>query len=182
MSAPSTGHGTDCPRPPTGDRALDGTSVPPPGGPLVLRGAGEVTTRAGRELGVSAWTRVGQDRIDAFARCTGDGYWLHTDPVRAAEEPIGSTIAHGLLTLALGPAMTYEIVTFEGFTAGLNYGYERVRFVAPVPVDSRLRLRLRLAEAEETDGNLLLRLEQTFELAHQDRPACVAVTLLKLVA
>src|ERR1700722_18769651 len=101
-----------------------------------IAGIQELTASAGTRLGVSGWPQITQDTIDAFAAATGDRYWIHTDPERAATTEIGTTVAHGLLTLALGPAFNYSIVSFEGFAAVLHYGYDRVRFPAPLTVDS----------------------------------------------
>src|SRR3954471_20462660 len=106
-----------------------------------IDGVDELQAAVGEEMGVSDWYEVTQERIDVFAQATGDDYWLHTEPDRAADSPMGTTIAHGLLTLGLGPGWTNAIVTFEGFALRLNYGYEKVRFPAPLPVGSRVRMR-----------------------------------------
>lgn len=147
----------------------------------VLDGRDGVRAARDTELGVSGWKTVGQHEIDAFAAVTGDDYWLHTDPGRAAETPLGGTIAHGLLTLALGPAFTYEIVEFRGFATTLNYGYEKVRFVSPVACGARVRMRSRLVDVLEAPTGVRVWLEQTFELDGADRPACVAQSVLQLV-
>ena len=146
-----------------------------------IRGKDELIAATGEELGVSEWHHVGQEQIDAFAAATGDHYWLHVDPERAAAGPLGSTIAHGLYTLSLGPMFTDAIVRFEGFAATLNYGYEKVRFPAPVPVDSRVRMRSELVEVDEVPGGAQARLRQTFELDGGAKPVCVAGSVLRFL-
>jgi acyl dehydratase len=136
----------------------------------------------GCELGVSDWHEVRQDGVDAFAQATGDDYWIHTDPVRAAAGPMGSTIAHGLYTLALGPMFTGSIVQFGGFSMILNYGYDRVRFPAPLPVGSCLRMRSALIALDATRTGAQATLRQTFECAGSDKPVCVADSVLRLVS
>lgn len=150
--------------------------------PRVIRGADELLAAVGQELGRSPWVTVSQELIDGFARVSGDDYWLHVDPERAADSPWGGTIAHGLLTLALGPAATYAIVSFEGFAATLNYGYDRVRFIAPVPVGAEVRMTLALEAATEVPGGWQAHLRQTYRLRDGDRPVCVAHAIQRFVA
>ncbi len=107
--------------------------------PQVFTSAPELRAAVGQELGVSDWLEVDQKRIDLFADATGDHQWIHVDPERAAEGPFGSTIAHGYLTLSLLPALVPQILRVEGVRMGVNYGTDKVRFPAPVPVGSRLR-------------------------------------------
>lgn len=147
----------------------------------VLEGPAGVHAATGTELGVSDWHTVSQDQIDAFARVTGDNYWLHTDPDRAAGSAFGSTIAHGLLTLSLGPTFTYSIVTFAGFTRTLNYGYEKVRFIGPVPAGSRIRMRSEILEVSDVAAGLRVKVRQTFEASGGKRPVCVADSMLALL-
>jgi acyl dehydratase len=128
----------------------------------------------GRELGPTEWVEVGQDKIDAFAAVTGDHQWIHVDPERAAESPLGSTIAHGLLTLSLGPAFMEALMSFGGFAHALNYGYEKVRFPAPVPVGSRLRMRAVVADVSEVTGGAQVTMTQTIEREGGDKPVLVA--------
>ena len=138
----------------------------------------------GRELGVSSWVTVGQDRIDAFAACTGDDQWIHTDPERAAREsPFGTTVAHGLLTLSLIPMMNAEIgLVPAGVPHVLNYGSDRVRFLAPVPSGARVRGRTTLVSAAERGvGRTLLTARTTVEIEGGETPALVADTLALLV-
>ena len=129
---------------------------------------------AGAELGPTEWLEVGQDKIDAFAEVTGDHQWIHVDPERAKESPLGTTIAHGLLTLSLGPAFMEALMSFEGFAHALNYGYEKVRFPAPVPVGSRLRMRAVVADVSEVPGGAQVTMTQTIEREGGDKPVLVA--------
>jgi acyl dehydratase len=148
--------------------------------PKTIRGTAELSAAVGEELGISPWYDVSQDRITAFADATGDRYWIHVDPERAAASGKGSTIAHGLFTLSLGPQLMDTIVSFEGFDGKLNYGYERVRFPGPVPVDTRLRMRLTVIDVDEGPGSIRVRLQQTFERENEPKPACVATCILRL--
>lgn len=138
----------------------------------------------GQELGVSSWITVGQDRIDAFAACTGDHQWIHVDRDRAAREsPFGTTIAHGLLTLSLLPAMTEEVgLVPEGVPQVLNYGSDKVRFLHPVPSGARVRARTELVAAvEKRPGQILLTARSTVEIEGEETPALVAETLALLL-
>jgi acyl dehydratase len=146
-----------------------------------IRGLEELEAAVGSELGVSDWQDIGQVDVDAFAAATGDRYWLHTDPDRAAASPLGGTVAHGLFTLSLGPAFTYSIVAFEGFSVMFNLGYDRVRFPSPLPTGSRVRMRLALAGADRGQDGVRVTLLQTFEREGEERPACVAQFLLHLM-
>src|ERR1700750_728209 len=103
----------------------------------------------GSEIGVTDWREVTQDEINAFADVTGDHQWIHVDPERAAQSPLGGTSAPGLYTLSIAPAMTESLLSFEGFAFALNYGYNRVRFPAPLRVGTRVRMRATLAPVED---------------------------------
>lgn len=141
----------------------------------VIEGTEELRSLVGEEIGTSAWQLIDQDAIDRFAEATGDHYFIHVDPDRArAQAGLPSTIAHGLFTLSLGPKLAYEIVEIRGVGSALNYGYDKVRFTASVPVDSRLRLRLRLTEVEESARGIRVTYEQSFELEGSERPVCVS--------
>jgi acyl dehydratase len=138
----------------------------------------------GETLGVSSWHLITQEAVDAFAACTGDHQWIHVDVARARREsPFGAPVAHGYLTLSLVAGLSMEIgVVPEGASAALNYGLDRVRFLAPVPVGSRLRLRSKLLEAQPRDaGRVLMRLEHVLELEGSERPALIAEALALLV-
>lgn len=133
----------------------------------------------GQMLGASGWLTVDQERIDAFAEVTGDHQWIHVDAERAAREaPGGTTIAHGLLTLSLLPAMRAELCLVpDGTGRTLNYGYDRIRFLAPVPPGSRLRTHVVLTAAEAKSGGRLATTRNTVEIEGGDRPALVADAL-----
>jgi len=134
----------------------------------------------GSDLGVTEWHEVTQAEVDAFAEATGDRQWIHVDPQRAAQSPLGGTIAHGLYTLSLAPAMTSTLLSFEGFAFALNYGYNRVRFPAPLPVGSRVRMRATLAAVEEIAGGAQVTIVQTFEREGADKPVCVAESVARV--
>ena len=138
----------------------------------------------GHELGVSDWVTVTQDRIDQFAACTGDRQWIHVDVDRARREsPFGGPVAHGYLTLSLLAALIMEIgVIPHDAATGLNYGLDRVRFIAPVKTDARVRMRAALTSAEpESDGRMLLKLQSTLEIEGEAKPALVAEVLCMLI-
>ena len=147
---------------------------------LTITGIDELKAKIGEELGVSDWHEVTQAEIDAFAEATGDHQWIHVDPERAAQTPFGSTIAHGLYTLSLGPVLSDEAFSLEGIAFGLNYGYDRVRFPAPLPVDSRVRMRATLTSVDEVPGGIQMKVTQTFEVEGGEKPVCVAEQLVRL--
>jgi acyl dehydratase len=138
----------------------------------------------GRELGVTDWVTVDQDRIDQFAACTGDRQWIHVDVERARREsPFGGPIAHGYLSLSLVAAMVMElgVIPPDAATA-LNYGLDKVRFVAPVKAGARVRLRASLASADpQNGGRMLLKLQSTLEIEGEAKPALVAELLCMLI-
>jgi acyl dehydratase len=131
----------------------------------------------GRELGVSDWLLVDQSRIDRFADATDDHQWIHVDAERARQGPFGATIAHGYLTLSLLPRFFDSAFEIGGLAMSVNYGLNRVRFPAPVPVDSRLRARFKLLAYEPLDGGAQLVVEATIEREGGERPVCVAETV-----
>ena len=138
----------------------------------------------GRELGVSEWVAVDQDRIDRFAACTGDRQWIHVDVERARREsPFGGPIAHGYLSLSLVAAMVMELGVIPPDAAtGLNYGLDRVRFIAPVKAGARVRTRANLLSAEaQSDGRVLLKLNCALEIEGEAKPALVAELLCLLI-
>jgi acyl dehydratase len=138
----------------------------------------------GRELGASGWVMVDQDRIDAFAACTSDRQWIHVDVARAKREsPFGGPIAHGYLTLSLVAAMVMELGVIPPDAAtGLNYGLDKVRFIAPVKAGARVRTRATLLAAEpQSDGRVLLKLSCTLEIEGEAKPALVAELLCLLI-
>ena len=137
----------------------------------------ELPALVGQPLGSSEWLRVDQARIDQFARATGDEQWIHVDPVRAAAGPFGGTVAHGYLTLSLLPALAATAFRVADSRMGVNYGLNRVRFPAPVPVDSLLRGHFTLLRCEPCEGGLQLTIEARVERQGSDKPVCVAETL-----
>jgi acyl dehydratase len=137
----------------------------------------------GDELGVSDWTDIDQERIDAFADVTGDHQWIHVDPDRAsAESPYGATIAHGFLTLSLIPALSKANYRVDNAKMGINYGLNRVRFLAPVPACGRIRVRSELVGAAKVnDITVDLTVRHTVELDGSDKPAAVAELIARMV-
>jgi acyl dehydratase len=135
----------------------------------------ELQALVGTTIGPTAWHDITQERIDAFADMTGDHQWIHVDPERAAASAFGSTIAHGLYSLSLGPAFTEELMAFDGFAHSLNYGYEKVRFPAPLPVGSRIRMTATIESVDDVGkGSAQITTVQTFERDGSDKPICVA--------
>jgi acyl dehydratase len=145
-----------------------------------ITGLDELKASEGEVLGTSEWHEVTQDAIDAFADVTGDHQWIHVDPERAKETPFGGTIAHGYYTLSLAPMLTDEVLKMDGFAFAVNYGLNKVRFPAPVPVDSKVRMRAKLAELEEIPGGAQMIMELTFEREGGDKPVCVAQTVVRV--
>ncbi|WP_371615137.1 MaoC family dehydratase [Streptomyces sp. NBC_00454] len=142
--------------------------------PRIFTSAEELTAGIGEPLGPSDWLEVDQKRIDLFADATGDHQWIHVDPVRAADGPFGSTIAHGYLTLSLLPSLVPQIMRVEGMKMGINYGVNKVRFPATVPVGSRLRATALITEVVEAGGGVQVAATVTVEREGADKPVCVA--------
>ena len=147
---------------------------------LTLTGLDEVKSHVGKELGVSDWLEVTQETINRFAEVTGDDQWIHLDVERAKQSPLGGTIAHGYYVLSLAPRFSYDMFTFEGFGYGLNYGLNRVRFPAPMPVGGKVRMRARLMAVDEIPGGAQITIESTFELEGSAKPVCVAESLARV--
>lgn len=146
-------------------------------GPDALRGA------VGADLGPTDWLEITQERVDAFAEATGDHQWIHTDPERAAREsPFGGPIAHGHLTLSLVPFFLPQLATVTGFSMGVNYGSNKVRFPAPVPVGSRIRATGRIAQVDDVPGGVQSVTVVTIHVEGSDKPACVAEVISRYVA
>jgi acyl dehydratase len=140
----------------------------------------DLAAQVGTEVAVSNWTQITQAQIQKFADATGDQQWIHTDPVRAQAGPFGSTIAHGFLTLSLIPKFFDESVAVTQSRMGVNYGLNKVRFIAPVPVNSRLRGRLKLLSSQPIDGGgAQMAWEVTIEREGSDKPVCVAESLVR---
>lgn len=135
----------------------------------------------GQELGVSDWCEITQERISAFAQCTDDRQWIHTDPARAAREsPFGSTIAHGFLTLSLSTHLASSAFRVEGVKMGINIGCNRVRFPSPVPCGSRIRMRVSLVDLRDVGGGgVQVIYKNTYEVEGGEKPCCVAETVVR---
>jgi acyl dehydratase len=142
----------------------------------------DLTSAIGRELGPGPWHEVTQAQVDLFAEATGDDQWIHIDPVRAADGPFGTTIAHGYLTLSLLPMLQRELWTFVGAAMGVNYGLDKLRFPSPVKVGARVRLSVKVLDVEERpDGSRLIKNQATIEVEGSAKPACIAHTLALVV-
>ena len=148
----------------------------------VFKHLSELQTLVGQEIGVSDWITVDQQRIDLFAQSTGDHQWIHVDPERAAKGPFGTTIAHGFLTLSLLPEMSATAFDVEDAHMGVNYGLNKVRFTAPVPVNSRVRGRFKLMVYEPFEGGALITSQVTMEREGATKPVCVAESLARRYA
>jgi acyl dehydratase len=146
----------------------------------VFSSAEEFKAAVGQEVGVSEWLEIDQDRINTFAEATGDHQWIHVDPERAATGPYGTTIAHGYLTLSLLAMLMKSTYEVKGATMGVNYGLNKVRFPAPVPVGSKVRVRTRLLSVDEVAGGLQVVWNATIDLEGSDKPACVAEPVVRL--
>ncbi|MGV9008237.1 MaoC family dehydratase [Brevundimonas sp.] len=136
----------------------------------------ELQSLIGTEVGVSSWIEIDQARIDAFAEVTNDHQFIHVNPELAKQTPFGTTIAHGFLTLSLASSMSYEAVApLEGVMMGVNYGFDKLRFLAPVPVGSKVRGRFKLLSAEDKGGGRwLIKHELTVEIEGGEKPALIA--------
>lgn len=137
----------------------------------------DLAALAGHDIGTSDWLLIDQARVNLFAEATGDHQWIHTDPVRAESGPFGAPIAHGFLTLSLLPLLFESAFAIADVRMGVNYGLNRVRFVSPVRVGSRVRGRFKLVSFEPLEGGAQLTVEATIELDGSARPACVAETV-----
>lgn len=147
----------------------------------VFEGLDQLEAEIGRHVGYSDWMEITQERIDAFAEATGDHQWIHVDPVRAAEGPYGVTIAHGYLTLSLLPVLGAEVMEIRGFRMMINYGLDKVRFPAPVPVGSRIRAGIQLTSLQRKSSGVQLNSLVTVEVEGGGRPAVVAETVRMMV-
>lgn len=147
---------------------------------MTISDVSELRALVGTELGTSEWFTITQARVDGFADTTDDHQWIHVDPGRAAREsPFGGPIAHGYLTLSLLSAMWAQILTIENLAMNVNYGLNRVRFTAPVPVGGRVRLRAGLASMSDTPAGAQIILTATIECDASDKPVCVAEPIFR---
>lgn len=140
-------------------------------------------TLVGEHLGYSDYMEIDQARVQMFADATGDQQWIHTDPVRAkAESPFGGPIAHGYLTLSLGPVLLPQIFSVGGIAMGVNYGANKVRFMAPVPVGAKLRAGVKVLAVDDIAGGAQVTIETTFETEGSSKPSCVAEVIFRYYA
>ncbi|MEG3629246.1 MaoC family dehydratase [Streptomyces poriticola] len=147
--------------------------------PRIFTSADALKAAVGEQLGYTDWLEIDQKRIDLFAEATGDHQWIHVDPEKAAQGPFGTTIAHGYLTLSLLPLFGPQLIEVEGMRMGVNYGTNKVRFPAPVPVGSRLRATATVAGVEEVSGGVQVTVAFTVEREGGDRPVCVAESVAR---
>jgi acyl dehydratase len=149
-----------------------------------VQGVEGMQALVGQEIGPSEWRTVTQEDIDAFADLSGDDQWIHVDVDRAkAESPFGTTIAHGNLTLSLVDGFRKELISSTGFALGVNYGWNKIRFPAPVPVDSRLRARLEIASLEEVGGGWMQMVSRiTLEVEGNEKPCFVGDSVTRVMA
>ena len=133
----------------------------------------------GELLGYSDWVEITQESVNQFADATGDHQWLHVDPERAKNGPFGGPIAHGYLTLSLVPLLLPQVLELSGFSMGVNYGCDRVRFPAPVPVGSKVRAGVVLDSVTDVAGGIQLTVTMTFEIEGGTKPACIATILVR---
>jgi acyl dehydratase len=145
-----------------------------------IDGINGLKAAVGEHLGYSPWLEITQERVNQFAEATGDFQWIHVDVERAkAESPFGGPIAHGYLTLSLLPSLMPKVVQTSGFSMGVNYGCNRVRFMSPVPVGANLRLGLKLVSVDDIAGGAQMVYEATFEVEGSEKPSCVAEVVLR---
>ena len=147
--------------------------------PRIINGADELKGLIGEHLGYSPYVSISQEQVNQFADATGDHQWIHLDVERATAGPFGAPIAHGYLTLSLGPALYPQVVSIGGFSMGVNYGTNKVRFMSPVKVGSNLRLGVKLLEVTDISGGIQSTMEFTFECEGADKPSCVAEVVFR---
>ena len=147
----------------------------------VFDGLDEFVAAAGSELGPTDWMEVSQERVNLFADATDDHQWIHVDPERAASGPFGGTIAHGLLTLSLLPHFTHQLYRVDNITMAINYGYNKVRFITPVPVGAKVRARAQIADVAKLDGAVQATMTVTVEIEGSDKPAAVAESIVRFI-
>jgi acyl dehydratase len=146
----------------------------------IINGSAELKALVGEHLGYSPWMEIGQERVNQFADATGDHQWIHIDVERAKKEsPFGGPIAHGYLTLSLGPVLMPQVVLTTGFKMGVNYGCNKVRFMSPVPVGANVRLGVKLLQVDDIAGGVQQTFEFTFEVEGAAKPSCVAEVIFR---
>jgi acyl dehydratase len=147
----------------------------------IFNGLDEFVAAEGTELGPTEWLEIGQERVDLFADATDDRQWIHVDPARAADGPFGGTIAHGLLTLSLMPRFMQEMYRVDNIALGINYGYNKVRFVTPVRVGARVRARAVIDTITKLDGAVQAVVTTTVEVEGSEKPAAVAEAIVRYI-
>jgi acyl dehydratase len=141
----------------------------------IVQGTEGLRALVGQHLGYSDYLEVGQERVNQFADATGDHQWIHVDVERARKEsPFGGPIAHGYLTLSLGPLLVPQVIRVEGISMGVNYGSDKIRFPSPVPVGAKLRVGVEVLEVGDIKGGVQVKMRMTYECEGADKPACVA--------
>ena len=146
-----------------------------------IKGIAGLHELVGQHLGYSEYLEITQERVDAFADATGDHQWIHVDPERAKDGPFGGTIAHGYLTLSIGPMLAPQISFVSGLSMGVNYGCGKVRFPSPVPVGSKLRLGMEVKAVEQiAPGQAQITYLYTFEVEGATKPSCVAEVIVRV--
>ena len=144
-----------------------------------IKGIEELKQLAGQELGSGDWHEVTQEQINQFADATGDHQWIHTDVERAKKGPFGGPIAHGYFTLSIIPVLLRDVMSVEGMRMGINYGLNKLRFPAPVPIGSKVRASVKCTSVEEVSGGLQGTFDVTVEVDGQDKPGCVAQVIYR---
>ena len=145
----------------------------------IVQGIQGLKDKAGEHLGYSEWVEITQEQVNLFADATGDHQWIHVDPERAKSGPFGGPIAHGYLTLSLGPMLMPQILRVDGISMAVNYGAGKVRFPAPVPVGSKLRLGAELSAVDDVAGGAQVTMVFTFEVEGAPKPSCVAEIIFR---
>ena len=148
---------------------------------MEFRGAEELKGGVGTHLGFSDWTTIDQARIDTFAEATGDHQWIHVDPERAKDGPFGTTIAHGYLTLSITNLFLPQLLVVPTASAGVNYGANKVRFPAPVPVGSRIRMGCEILDVTDVAGGVQVVTRNTVEIEGAVKPACVVEAISRFL-
>jgi acyl dehydratase len=144
-------------------------------------GLDEFVAAQGSQLGPTDWLEVTQDRVNLFADATDDHQWIHVDPERAANGPFGGTIAHGLLTLSLLPHFTHQLYAVDNIAMAINYGYNKVRFITPVRVGSKIRARAEIAKVDQLEGAVQATVTVTVEIDGSEKPAAVAESIVRFI-
>ncbi|MGV0814161.1 MaoC family dehydratase [Mycolicibacterium boenickei] len=147
----------------------------------VFNGLDEFVAAKGSALGPTEWMEITQERVNLFADATDDHQWIHVDPDKAAGGPFGGTIAHGLLTLSLLPHFTHQLYRVDNIAMAINYGYNKVRFITPVRVGSKVRASATIADVAQLDGAVQATMTVTVEIEGSDKPAAVAESIIRFI-